>query len=454
MKKTIGLFSLLSLLLFVTSCSKEETFEPLFTTNLETETVAFLTEGGVYSFELESNESWSVNELPDWILMKVEDNGPVIRSTTYADGRKIVTMTIAPNTNHLGREAEIVFTSASGRVVRLTITQDKKPELRGYWILSEGYANSNNSELAWYDASTGVLSKKQFTAINNIPLGDTGSDLQIYGSKMYCIVTGPGFGAAATAGSSYIEVIDPANGKSIRRIPFIDAKGNPAKPREIIFDGGKGYLSSYSNELVRIDTATLAIDAHAALSGTFAEGLALNSGKIYVCNSGQGTDETISVIDIETMKEISVITTALNPTGIVSTKDGELFFNTNYPYYQLYRLSASDETITEIKGINVADLTFFRDNVYSCSFDWNSYEGMLNMVDPMTGEVSKMLLDMEAYGIRMLMEYKIGGINNSEDIFITGMGQDVLIVNPVTKKIRHAFKTSVANGSGVVAYYN
>lgn len=72
----------------------------------------------------------------------------------------------------------------------------------------------------------------------------------------------------------------------------------------------------------------------------------------------------------------------------------------------------------------------------------------------MTGEVSKMLLDMEAYGIRMLMEYKIGRINNSEDIFITGMGQDVLIVNPVTKNIRHAFKTSVANGSGVVAYYN
>ncbi|MFA7582553.1 MAG: hypothetical protein WCZ46_03295 [Proteiniphilum sp.] len=104
MKKTIGLSSLLLLLLFMTSCSKEETFEPLFTTDLETETVAFLTEGGVYSFELESNESWSVNELPDWIQMKVEDNGPVIRSTTYADGRKIVTMTIAPNTHHLGHK--------------------------------------------------------------------------------------------------------------------------------------------------------------------------------------------------------------------------------------------------------------------------------------------------------------------------------------------------------------
>lgn len=51
------------------------------------------------------------------------------------------------------------------------------------------------------------------------------------------------------------------------------------------------------------------------------------------------------------------------------------------------------------------------------------------------------------------MEYKIGGINGSEDIFLSGMGQDVLIVNPITKTIEHAFQTGVANGSGVVAHY-
>src|SRR5690554_1759265 len=108
-------------------CSSD-LFEPLFTTGLETETVSFPTEGGVYSFELESNENWSVNELPDWILMKVEDNGPSTRSTTYADGKKSVTMTVTPNTTHVGRVAEIVFASTSGTAVRLTITQNKKPE--------------------------------------------------------------------------------------------------------------------------------------------------------------------------------------------------------------------------------------------------------------------------------------------------------------------------------------
>lgn len=447
------IFILLSIFFYV-SCEKDEVFEPLFITDLEEETVYFPSDGGVYSFKLESNENWSIDNPFNWILVMVEDNGIYTRSTTYADGKKIVTIMITPNTDHVGRAAEVVLSSVSGSVVRITITQDKKSELFGYWILSEGYGNSNNSELAWYDAVTGELSKKQFAVINGMALGDTGNDLHIYGSKMYCVISGPGFGATAVEGGSYIEVIDPSNGKSIKRIPFTDVTGNPAKPREIVFEGDKGYISSYSNELVRIDTASLTIDAHTSLSGTFAEGLTINSEKIYVCNSGQGTGEKISVVDIKTMDEIAVINTPQNPTSIVSTKEGEMYFNTNYPTYKLYHLNVADETIKEIKGLNVSDLTLFNNSIYSCSFDWSTYIGMVNEVNPFTGKVSKLLLDMEAHGVKMLMEYKIGGINDSGDIFITGMGQDVLIVDPNTKIIKHVFKTGVANGCGVIAYYN
>jgi len=449
-KKT-SLLLLLSLL-FLVSCEDDEQLTPFFTTSLETETLSFPTSGGIHTFELESNQNWSIGDVPDWILVKVNDNGTSTRSTTYADGKKIVTLTVTPNTQYEGREAEIILTSASGTAVRLTVIQDKKPELAGYWILSEGYANSNNSELAWYDVSSGELLKKQFQAINGIPLGDTGNDLEIYGSKMYCVITGPGFGATATEGSSYIEVINPATGESIQRILFTDVDGNPAKPREILFHGGKGYVSSYSNEVVRIDTATLTIDAHASLSGTLAEGLTLHEGKIYVCNSGQGADETISVVDIETMKETALLTVETNPTGIVSTGE-KLFYSTNYPAYQLYQLSVPGGSYTAVEGVITAAMTCHNQMIYSCSFDWGTYEGVLNAVDPRTEEVSTILLDMERHGISMLMEYKIGGINGSEDIFLSGMGQDVLIVNPITKTIEHAFQTGVANGSGVVAHY-
>lgn len=453
MKKITLFLSLV--LIFFASCEKDEQFNPVFTTDLETESISFPNEGGSHSFELESNEDWSVGELPDWILAQVKDNGPSTRSTSYADGKKIVSLHVSPNPDHAARSAKLIMTAASGKTIELAINQGKKPELAGYWILSEGYAGRNNSELAWYDAATGELHKKQFIAINGKPLGDTGNDLQVYGSKMYCVVTGPGYGAVVTEeGGSYIEVVNPATGESIKRIPFTDAEGNEAKPRHIIFDGGKGYISSYSNEVVRIDTATLSIDAHATLTGgTLAEGLTLNSGKIYVCNSGQGEDETISVVDIATMEEVDVITTAKNPTGIVSAGEGKIFFNTNYPDYRVYQLSTTDKTITEVKNVNASILTFHNNRIYGCSFDYSTYEGDIYEINPGTEGVSKLLLDMEAWGIRMLMEYKVGGINGSENIFISGMGDDVLIVNPDAKTIKHAFRTGIANACGVVAYY-
>lgn len=444
----------LSLLVVLFSCSDEPIFEPFLTTNLETTELNFTKLGGTQEFELESNEIWSIGTVPEWIFVKVEDVASATRSTTYVEGIKKILITVSPNTGQEARKAEILFSSASGKTVKLVIEQDKTAKLIGYWILSEGYGNSNTSELAWYDVETGELSVKQFKTRNEKELGDTGNDLKIYGSKMYCVVTGPGFGATATEGTNYIEVINPANGKSIKRIPFTDASGKPAKPRNIIFAGGKGYVSSYSNEVVRIDTATLALDAHATLSGTLSEGLAVSNGNIYVCNSGQGADNKISVVDMETMKETKVITTANNPTGIVAVGSDKLYFNTNYPDYNVYEMKIADTSISQVEGLKASNITYSNGLVYSNNFDWNTYEGALNFLDPATNKVSKLLLDMESVGIRMMMEYKIGKINGSNDLFLTGMGDDVIIIDPETKSIKQAFKTKIPNSSGVVAYYN
>ena len=71
----------------------------------------------------------------------------------------------------------------------------------GYWILSEGYAGQGNSEMAWFDISTGEIAKKQFKAINGTSLGDTGNAMKVYGSKLYAVVSGPGFGAETPEGA-------------------------------------------------------------------------------------------------------------------------------------------------------------------------------------------------------------------------------------------------------------
>lgn len=424
-------------------------------TDLESELISFTTEGGEHSFVLETNDEWSMSELPSWLTATVQDfEENETRSVSYESGKKVVSITAQENTQYEERSTTLTLTSVKGITIELSIVQAKKPELVGYWILSEGYAGSNNSEMAWFDVATGEIAKKQFKELNGKDFGDTGNALKMYGSKMYAVVTGPGFGAESEEGVSYIEVINPATGKSIKRIPFKNADGMAAKPRSIIFEGGKGYISSYSNEVVRLDTASLELDAHAALSGTLAEGLALNGGKIYVCNSGQGEDNKISVVDIETMEETKVITTAMNPTGIVSVANGVLYFNTNYPEYTLYKLTTDDESITEMPGFNVADMTYANNNIYTSSFDWGTYMGEVYKFSTSTEEATPINLDLKGVGIPMLMEYKIGTINGSDYLYLSGMGQDVVIFDPSTLEIKHALKTGVANASGVIAVYN
>ena len=427
------------------ACSSDD-FTPQLSSDLESNSLAFTHEGGEQKVRLNCNEAFTISALPAWVKV-------VISEESTPNGTKELIVTVEVNNNQAARSTELVISSTSGKQIKATISQRKKPELVGYWILSEGYANKGDSELAWYDLATKTLSKKKFKAINGMPLGDTGNDLKIYGSKMYCVVTGPGLGAAATEGTNYIEVINPLDGKSIKRIPFTDAKGAPAKPRSIIFEKGKGYISSYSNEVVRLDTAALALDGHAALSGTLAESLCFNDGKIYVCNSGQGQDNKLSVVDPQTMKEVKVITTEKNPTGIVSASKGVIYFNTYYATYKLYKLTTSDDKITEISGLNVGNMVYLNQKIYVCYYDWASYEGASYEFDPATDKSLKLGFDLEGADIPMLMEYHIGAINGSDDLFLTGMGQDVAIVNPATKTVKYAFKTDVANGNSVVGVY-
>ncbi len=424
-------------------------------TDLESNSINFTYEGGEQSFLLETNEEWSISVLPSWLTVTVRDfEENHTRSVSYESGKKVVAFTAKENNENESRTAELVLTSVKGITIELHVEQAKKPELAGYWILSEGYAGSNNAEMAWFDVSTGEISKKQFKALNGTELGDTGNALKMYGSKMYAVITGPNWGDDSEGGLSYIEVIDPKSGKSIKRIQFKTVDGVAAKPRSIVFEGGKGYISSYSNEVVRLDTASLELDAHATLSGTLAEGLTINDGKIYVCNSGQGKDNKISVVDIESMTETNVITTAMNPTGIVSAGSGVIYFSTNYPDYVLYKLTLDNEEITEMPGVNVAEMTYLNGNIYTSLFDWNTYMGEVYKFNTDTEEATPVNLDLEGVGIPMLMEYKIGTINDSDYLFLSGMGQDVVIFDSNTLEIKHALQTGVPNASGVVAVYN
>jgi hypothetical protein len=135
-------------------------------------------------------------------------------------------------------------------------------------------------------------------------------------------------GAKDTNKDAYVEVINIATGKSLKRIPFFD-DSKDFMPRYIAFYKNKAYVSSYDGYISKIDTTSLTIESRIAVGGAL-EGLAIVNGKLYVTNSNHvfypnPNNSSVSVVDLSTFSKKLDINVGLNPTKIAATANGDLF---------------------------------------------------------------------------------------------------------------------------------
>ncbi|MDE6822743.1 MAG: YncE family protein [Bacteroides acidifaciens] len=186
------------------------------------------------------------------------------------------------------------------------------------YALCEGLFNQNNSSLMRFSFGNQRMVRNYFNTINHRGLGDTANDLAIYGNKIYVIVNV----------SSTVEVIDFRTGNSLKQIQMLTENGSSREPRYIAFHKEKAYVCSYDGTVTRIDTTSLAIDGVTSV-GRNPDGICVQNEKLYVSNSGGldyasglGVDNTVSVVDIATFKEINKITVGPNPGKIVAGADG------------------------------------------------------------------------------------------------------------------------------------
>ncbi len=195
--------------------------------------------------------------------------------------------------------------------------QPATPVTDGFYILNQGLFNANNSTLSFYSYSTKAVSADVFSAANARGLGDTGNDIEIYGSKMYIVVNV----------SSTIEVVDPKTAKSIKQIKlFNGATGR--EPRYVAFYKGNAYISSYDGTVAVLDTATLGVSKNITV-GRNPEQLVVANGKLYVANSGgldyPNYDKTVSVIDLATGTVTKTLTVADNPQNVGTDNNGNVY---------------------------------------------------------------------------------------------------------------------------------
>ncbi len=317
-------------------------------------------------------------------------------------------------------EYEVIYSSQ----IKTSVGQENTGDLKGFYLLNEGNMGSNKASLDYFDFSTGVYHRNIYAEANpNVvkELGDVGNDIQIYGSKLYAVINV----------SNYIEVMDAKTAKHIGKIEIPNV-------RYIRFHDGKAYASSYVapvkfdqnarvGYVAEIDTTTLQVTRTVNV-GYQPEELAIVNNKVYVANSGgymfPNYDRTVSVIDLETFKEVKKIDVAINLHRIRATPYNELVVSSRGDYYnepsKLYFIDLETEKVIGSLNMAVSNLDVVGDSAYVYAVEW-SHNTQKNTI---------------TYGIFNIRTKEVVSRN-----FITdGTDKDIVIpygvkVNPVTKDI-------------------
>lgn len=315
----------------------------------------------------------------------------------------------------------------------------------GLYVLSEGSMGNGDGQLAYFDynSTKGVFVMDENKQFQNY--GETTNDLLIYGSKMYCAITGD----ATTPG--IVRVINVATGATIQDIT-ITKDAATLKPRRLTASGGKIYVSLYPSAVAQIDTLSYSTKA-TALSGTFSEGICSYGSSLYICNSGQGTGNTISVVDMAQLTEKETITVPYNPMNIVSAGNGELYFNTASIWSgpaagpaNLHVLNTSTKQVTRTLDV-VADFVAAGKNyIYTSATDWDEYESVLKKVSIADKSVSDFTADVDD----VIFAYKVSVNPLNGEVFVTQQMGDFIYRYKEDGTYIETLETGKENGAAVV----
>ena len=318
------------------------------------------------------------------------------------------------------REDELIFLSDSTKVSQPMVGS----KITGFYQLNEGNMGMNRATIDYFDYTTGYYTRDIFSERNPTivkELGDVGNDIKIYGNKVYAVINC----------SNYIEVFDVHTAIHVKEIRVPNC-------RYMAFNGGKAYISSYSGPVeinpyaekgfvAERDTVTFDLTRKVEV-GYQPDEIAVYDGKLYVANSGgyrvPNYDRTVSVIDLETFKEIKKIDVGINLHRIKIDKRGYLYVSSRGDYYDtppnLYVIDTRTEKVVKETGIPVSDMWLDDDLLYYYSVAYNKYTG--------GNEITYGILDTRT------ME------QISDKVITDGTDRDILIpygiaVNPETKEI-------------------
>lgn len=288
-------------------------------------------------------------------------------------------------------------------------------ETSGLYILCEGLFNMNNSTISYYDFTSAKMTNDFFEIQNGRKLGDTGNDLKRYGSKMWCAVNV----------SSQIEIMDVNTGKSLKQIPLFNESGFSRQPRTFAFHENKAYVCNFDGTVARIDTTSLEVEA-ITKAGRNPDGICYANGKLYVSNSGglnqENPDNTVSVIDIATFKEIKKIEVRNNLGTILSDIYGNVYvtsrekfnYETNDYDCRLHRIDSETDKLIYTYDLPIVDFTISGYRAYMYSY--NTSRKTVIVMDTRTGQIIDEDFIKDPVELFLIYNITVNPVN--EDVYI------------------------------------
>lgn len=330
------------------------------------------------------------------------------------------------------REDETIFPSTDKSVA----APRSDGNIEGFYLLNEGNMGMNRASIDVFNYRTGnyttdIYSERNPTVVKE--LGDVGNDIKIYGNKVYAVINC----------SNKVEVIEKWTAKRIKKIDIPNC-------RYVTFYKDKAYVSSYSGPVAidpnaeigfvaEIDTTSLEIKRKVTV-GYQPEQMVVHNGKLYVANSGgyrvPNYDRTVSVIDLETFKEIKKIDVGINLYSMQIDSRGDIYVSSRGDYYNTPSNLFVIDTKTDEKkmqlDIPVSDTCLVDDLLYFYSVSWsyltNSNKIIYGILDTKTKQIitDKIITDgtekqiMIPYGLQVNPETKEIYITDAQNYVVTG----------------------------------
>lgn len=236
------------------------------------------------------------------------------------------------------------------------ITPPGESNAEGIFVLGEGAPDKDQAFLSY--SSHDYTSQTQFAyrgANGNEDLGSLGNHMSSWADSLYIVCSS----------SNLIQIVNANDFKSIDSIKL------PAftTPREIyIADENTAFVTGSTNgEVLKINLKTRGIEKSIKV-GKNPESIVECQNKLFVANSGYGTDSTVSVIDMASLQVTKTINVGLNPNELVTDGDNVYVVSTDsyFPATGVAGVYIIDGKTEEVTGYiqmpgNPSDACLYKD---------------------------------------------------------------------------------------------